>query len=431
MDESALVVVAAMVLGYGLVARKLTSLSVSGPMVFLLLGALFGNDGFALVAIQPSSSLVKILAELTLVIVLFSDAARVELRMPRTQASIPGRMLSIGMILTIVLGTVCAYWIFPGLDIWAAALLAVILTPTDAALGQPIMTNPRVPIRIRQAINIESGLNDGIAVPFIAIFTAGAIAAEGISSQGSWLEFAAKQIGFGAGVGVLLGVGAGRLIHLSVVRRWMGEAFLRISVLALAIGAFALAELVEGNGLIAAFVAGMAFGNTTKHVNEELFEFTEEEGQLLVLLTFFVFGVAFLSPAFEEIDIRTVIFVVLVLTVVRMVPIALSLVGLNLRGDTILILGWFGPRGLASLVFALDLLEGEVEDRVQMFNVAAIAIAVSVVVHGLSAQPLAKWYARRVGEIASEPDLPEMVEVPELPTRSPVRPPTEEDLHGA
>ncbi len=421
MEISTLVIVAGLVLVYALASTRLTALSISGPMVFLLLGLLVGDDGLGWVQISADSSVVRGLAQFTLVIILFSDAARIDVLVLRRNAAVPARLLGIGLPLTILGGMGAAYLLFDGIDLWGAALLAAVLAPTDAALCQPILSNEDVPVRIRQALNVESGLNDGMVVPFITLFTAGAVAAEGIGTPAFWAEFALKQVAFGVFVGVFIGMVSGFLIKAAVTAGWMGKTFRQISLLAVALGAFGAAELVEGNGFIAAFVAGLAVGNVTRVLHKHLFEFAEEEGQLFVLLTFFLFGAVFVGATLEAFTWQVGVYALLSLTVVRMLPVALSLIGVHFRADTVMMLGWFGPRGLASLVFALDVLEDEIPDGRLIFEVAAVTVVLSAVVHGLSAQPLVRWYGSRADEMAEEPDLPEMKEVPELPTRSPNR----------
>jgi NhaP-type Na+/H+ or K+/H+ antiporter len=284
-------------------------------------------------------------------------------------------------------------------------------------LGQAVVTSARVPVRIRQALNVESGLNDGIAVPFVSIFIAGAAAAGGLGTAGFWTELVAKQIGFGLLVGVGVGVASGLLIQYATATRWMNHTFQQLAILAVPLLGFAVAEQVGGNGFIAAFVAGIAIGNVTRRVGHRLFEFVEEEGQLLVLLTFMIFGGAFVGPALGDLTWQIALYAVLSLTVVRMVPVAISMIGMRFQVDTVAFLGWFGPRGLASIVFGLLVLESSVDERGAIFVIVTWTVLLSVVVHGLSARPSVDWYGAKAEMMADEPDMPEMEAVEEMPTR--------------
>lgn len=417
MESADLAIVAAFVIGYALVSGRLSRTVITGPMVFVAFGLLVGSAGLDVVDLSLENTLVEAIAEITLVIVLFSDAARIDLRVLSRNAAVPARLLGIGMPLTIAGGLVAAVVLFDGLSVWEAALVAAVLAPTDAALGQAVVTSARVPVRIRQALNVESGLNDGIAVPFVSIFIAGAAAAGGLGTAGFWTEFVAKQIGFGLLVGVGVGVASGLLIQYATATRWMNHTFQQLAILAVPLLGFAVAEQVGGNGFIAAFVAGIAIGNVTRRVGHRLFEFVEEEGQLLVLLTFMIFGGAFVGPALGDLTWQIALYAVLSLTVVRMVPVAISMIGMRFQVDTVAFLGWFGPRGLASIVFGLLVLESSVDERGAIFVIVTWTVLLSVVVHGLSARPSVDWYGAKAEMMADEPDMPEMEAVEEMPTR--------------
>jgi len=277
-----------------------------------------------------------------------------------------------------------------------------LLAPTDAALGQSVVSAKAVPLRIRQSINIESGLNDGIALPAVLLFAALAGAAHGGGEAGDWLRFGLLQVTLGPLAGVAIGYAGARLIDMAAERGWATTAFQGIGILALSVLAYVLAEIIGGNGFISAFVAGIVFGNSIRHPCTFLFEFMETEGQLLMLITFLVFGAALLPEGLAHFDVTFVIFAVLSLTVIRMIPIALSLLGSGIRFPTYLFLGWFGPRGLASILFVLLILEeAEIPHRDEIFAVTVITVALSVILHGISAAPLAKIYGRlaeRMGE---------------------------------
>ncbi len=409
MEESVgIAVVAAFIVVYASVSARLSRTWITGPIVFVTFGYLVGPDVLDVVPLGLESELVRTLAELTLVLVLFTDAARIHLRELRRESTLPIRLLVIGMPLTIAAGTAVAYGLFD-MALWSALLLAAVLTPTDAALGQVVVASPRVPARIRQTLNVESGLNDGIAVPFITLFIAGASATQSVRSADYWVTFAAKQIGYGTLVGIGVGLVGGWLVQRATASGWMDGTFRQLAVLSLAIGAFFGAEEIDGNGFIAAFVAGMVVGNVTREACSGIFEFTEDEGQLLALITFMIFGGAFVGPTLDELTWEVAVYAVLSLTLIRMVPVALAFTGAGLRRDTVAFVGWFGPRGLASIVFGLLVLESaDVPANEEIFTVVTWTVLVSVFAHGLSAVPLSRVYGRRMEAAAEEPGMAEM-----------------------
>jgi sodium/hydrogen antiporter len=317
------------------------------------------------------------------------------------------------MPLTIALGTVVAALMLTDLTFWEAAIVGTVLAPTDAALGQAVVSNPRVPVRVRQALNVEAGLNDGLSVPFLALFLSLAVAQEELQPASYWIRFALEQIGFGALVGVGVGLVGGWLVSRASRRGWITDSFQRLALLALALIAWALADQIGGNGFIAAFVGGLAVGPTVEHVGERLIRFTEAEGQLLNLGVFFIFGVlviGLIQPSSWEVAL----YALLSLTVIRMFPVALSLLGTHLRGVSVLFMGWFGPRGLASIVLGLIVVAEAptLAGREQVELVVALTVLLSVLLHGVTAALLSAAYARRVeGMAAGVTEKREAVEV--------------------
>ena len=415
------IVVAVAIIGFGVVSGRAERSVFTPPMAFVLLGVLAGPLALGLVGFDAETPWIHALAELTLVVVLFTDASRIDLGLLRRQHDIPERMLIVGLPLTVVAGTVVAALMFDGLSLWEAAVLAAILSPTDAALGQAVVSNPKVPARIRQALNVESGLNDGIMLPALLILLSCAGAAEGQESAAHWLRFAAAQVILGPLVGIAAGYGGGKLVEQATKSRWMNHAFQQLSALGLALFAFGAAELLGGNGFIAAFAAGLAVGNFCPGICGCLQEFAEAEGQLLTLLIFTVFGVVMVPFAVEHWSVACAVYGLASLTVVRMVPVALGLIGAKLRSHTVLFLGWFGPRGIASILFAFLVLEEmAVAGRETILTVVITTVLLSVLAHGVTAYPGAQWYARR---IEGEPrDVAEHAPVTEMPVRLPHRP---------
>jgi len=387
---------------FGLISRKLEGSILTGPILFSVFGLIAGPAAFGLIPLQISNEALHLLAEVTLILVLFSDAASIDLVQLRRDHNIPVRMLLVGLPLTITLGAAAALLLFNDFRFWEAALLAAILAPTDAALGQAVVSNRLVPVRIRQALNVESGLNDGIALPFVLIFAAFASAMHTEANAVEWLLFGAKQVVFGPLVGIAIGYVGARLVSSCHRIQWMSEGAEGMIALGLAFGAFALAEIVHGNGFIAAFVAGLTFGNTLKQKCRFLYEFAESEGQILILLTFTAFGAVMIPQAMSEVTMAHIVFGVLALTVLRMLPVQVALIGTGVKPITSAFLGWFGPRGLASILFVLLILEeAELANESKLFGVVIITVALSIALHGMTAGPAARWYgamSRRMGK---------------------------------
>ncbi len=400
---------------FSLVSRRIQRLNISGPMIFLLVSSIYFFSGLAVVQVSLGQHTILLVGEITLVLVLFTDASRLNLRSLRGSAQFPARMLLIGLPLTIIAGGVIAKAIFPSIDLGIALILGTILAPTDAGLGQAVVNDSRVPSRIRQALNVESGLNDGISVPFLMLFIALAEAEAGFRLT-YWARFALEQIGFGTLVGIILGWLGGWLLREASRREWIIPEFQQISLTALAIITWWFAGAVGGNGFIAAFVAGLTTGSILKGAYEHLGEFTETTGQLLNLFLFFILGatVAQMSP---QMNWLVIVYAIFSLTLIRMIPIAVSLIGTHLQPISVSFLGWFGPRGLASLVLGLVYLE-EVPSypgRETILLAVIATVFLSVFAHGLTASPLSRLYAQKVKKM--DVDAPERRVVFVPPTR--------------
>jgi sodium/hydrogen antiporter len=392
MDD--LAVLAAVVVAYALVSRRLEASVVSAPLAFVAAGVVAGPEVLDLSSAEFSHGVGLVVAEVALAFVLFSDAARIDLRKLRTREALPARLLGIGMPLTIALGVGVGALLLDEIEFWEAAIVAAVLAPTDAALGQAVVTSKLVPERMREGLNVEAGLNDGLSVPFVALFAALAVEEANLSAQ-SWLGFAAEQIGYGALVGAAVGGAGGWLVGHAARRKMMTGAFQRLSVLALAVLAFVLADEIGGNGFISAFVGGAAAGAAGLAGGERILELVEEEGQLLSLAVFFLFGVAVLGLV-EPAGWEVVLYAALSLTVVRMLPVAVAVAGTGLSPGSVAFLGWFGPRGLASIVLALTVAEEQPDLSALDVVLAAVSVTVlaSVVLHGVTATPLVRAYAR-------------------------------------
>jgi sodium/hydrogen antiporter len=414
---SDLAIVAALVFGWGTLSARLERFDVTAPITFVVAGLLLTHGPLAFLAVAPSNELIKELAEFTLVLILFSDASRVGLHELRADAGLYLRLLGAALPVTIGLGTLLALALLGGGNIWLALLVGAALAPTDAALGAGMMANPAIPARIRRLINVESGLNDGIATPFVSIAIAGAATGGEIAGHGP--AAATAELAVGLLVGVALGGIGGLLVNAARKRGWIAEGFAGSAGLGLAVCTYASALALHGNGFIAAFVGGLAFGTVRGRRGEPLVPFVEETGALVSLLVWLTFGAVAVAPAVESLTWQIVLYAVLSLTVIRMVPVAVALIGAGLGRATVALVGWFGPRGLASVVFALLALE-DLGDRTAHTAVAVITITVmiSVVAHGATADPVATRYA---GLLARNADGHAAVEVPGIPERRLIR----------
>jgi sodium/hydrogen antiporter len=389
-----LALVALAVLAVAAVSRRLSGTPVTTAMLFVALGVLVGPEVAGEVEPSPSGELVRTLAEATLALVLFADASRIRLDALRREYAVPLRLLGIGLPLTIALGAVLAAAVFSQLTITEALVLAVLLAPTDAALGQAVVADPRLPSRISQGLNVESGLNDGICVPLLFIVLAAADVESHVSGGHHAIAIVAEEIGYG----ILGGVGAGLLVaavvRVGLRKRLIAEGWLQLIPVAGAGLSYGVATALGGSGFIAAFLAGTLFGALVRE-SDEASRLSEGVGSLLDGLTFLAFGAVLLGPALAHLSWSIGAYAVLSLTVVRILPVAIATVGTRARRPTIAFLGWFGPRGLASIVFAVIVVEQSKLPHVQTILLTTYAtVGLSVLAHGLSAAPLTDRYSR-------------------------------------
>ncbi|HEW98562.1 MAG: sodium:proton antiporter [Candidatus Parabeggiatoa sp. nov. 3] len=421
MDKLGILVVLLAVFAFALVSGRAQRSIITPPMVFVLFGFLLS---LGLLPVEVNNTFIHILAEITLILVLFTDAARIDLRLLRKEHDLPVRLLLIGMPLTIVFGAILATLMFPNLLFWECALLAAILAPTDAALGQAVVSSPKVPVRIRQTLNVESGLNDGIALPAVLIFAFLAAPSSSHSGEGAsyWVVFVSEQLILGPLAGIIVGLVGAKLLNLSIRFQWVNHSFRDLSVIALAFLAYFGAELIGGNGFIAAFTAGLTFGNVTTDQCDCLYEFAESEGQLLNLLVFLFFGALMLPIVITGTTWWIVLFCLLSLTVVRMIPVSLSLLGKHLRPETQAFVGWFGPRGLASILFVLLIVEEFSLPGTETIMMAVLTtVVLSIFLHGVTANLGTHWYEWALSKCQSKglSITSEHQPVQEMPVRLP------------
>ena len=378
---------------FALISKRVQGTIITPPILFVA-------SGFGLASLLTSSAGLSynegglhVLAELTLILVLAADASQISFDELKKQKAIPMRLLLIALPLIMLTGTLVAHTVFP-IGWYEAALIAAILAPTDAALGASVLADKTVPSKIRQGLNVESGLNDGIALPAV-LFFACFLNLTHQAGEENWLIFLSLQVIIGPIAGIVIGWIGGHLIAWAAKKQWMTSEFQGVAAIALAVIAFAAAELCHGNGFIAAFVAGLTYGNLHVNYSKFLHEFTETESQFLSYLTFFLFGALILPEAIHHIDGKIVLFAILSLTFVRMLPVFISMIGTGHRLPTIAFMGWFGPRGLASLLFALLVLEDlQVEQAEFIQTVVATTVLLSIVLHGITAAPLSKRFGQ-------------------------------------
>ena len=392
--------IALIVLGYAAVSGRLEGTPITAPIVFVTAGLVVGAKAAGIIDPSPAGTPVKLLATATLAIVLFGDAARIDLAALREELRIPARLLGIGLPLTILVGFAVAFVLFGSMAWPEALLLAVILAPTDAALGQAVVTLPSLPSSVRQGLNIESGLNDGLCVPVFAVVLAIASTEAGLIGPSHAATLLVEEIGYGILVGAAAGAVASAVVVLAAPRGLVDGAWLQIVPVSAAVLAYTAAAAVGGSGFIAAFAGGMVFGGLRRRIGGEIGYLVEELGALLAAATFVVFGGALLEPSLSHVTWAVVAYAVLSLTVVRLLPVAAAMVGTRAKPPTVAFLGWFGPRGLASIVFAVLLVEakGTLPNESVILTTAFVTVGLSVLAHGLSAAPLSRryadWYAR-------------------------------------
>ncbi|WP_029893921.1 cation:proton antiporter [Desulfohalovibrio reitneri] len=401
MPPHALAFLATALLAYGLFSEKLRRASLTPPMAFVAVGLILGPFVLDIVPLRLENHALHMLAEVTLVVILFSDASRMNVTQLRRSHDLPVRLLTIGLPLTVLLGAAAAWGFLPGLLPAEAFALAIALAPTDAALGQAVVTEEGVPVRVRQSLNVESGLNDGLVLPLLLIAISFCEAEEpGSQGLGFWVRFALMQVTLGPLAGYLVGHFGGKLVNYFTDKGDVSDPFQRLSALALAVLAFALAESIHGNGFIATFTAGLTLGAKGKGLCRKLHEFNEAEGELLTLLIFLFFGAVFLPDAVLAADWRIWTYALLSLTAVRMLPVAAAMAGKRLRAPTWLFLGWFGPRGVASFLFALLVMDRfSIPGEDTLTTTVSLTVGLSVLLHGVTAGPLSNAYARWVSGI--------------------------------
>ena len=413
MDDIA--ILAVILASVSVVRVQISRLPITGPLLFVLIGMALSPDALDILDIGIEDEGILLTAELTLGLLLFSDAARINASTLRKSLSLPTRLLAIGLPLSIGLGTVIAMVTLTDVNWAAAALLGAVLAPTDAALGQAVVSNEKVPVRVRQTLNVESGLNDGLVVPIVAVFGA-LVTGDVLESRSSIVGEAVGEILIGAAVGLALGQLIGRVNPWVHKKKWTDLGGAQLVAFSVAVTAFTAATTFGGNGFIAAFVCGLTVRALIGEKTEDHVELAENVGQIGAEVTFVVFGATMVVPALQGLSFEIVLFSLAILTLGRILPVRLAMIGTELKPWTVLFIGWFGPRGLASLLFGLIILEKETETGDGLFTIIAVTIFFSVVLHGITAAPLSniysKWFTRQ-----GHPEMAEAGHMPESPIR--------------
>ena len=384
-----LALIALFVLVYSSVAGAVERTWISGSIVCTCFGLLVGPIGLDLLSWETDAEIIRSLAEVTLALVLFTDAAGADMSVLRKTAGLPTRLLLIGLPLTILLGFGFGILLTDQLSLFAIAVLATMLAPTDAALGKAVVTNEVVPDNIRQGLNVESGLNDGICVPIL--FVVLALALDKAGDAGPWtlaIKLVAEEIGIGLAVGLILTLASAKLLKTALHRQWLTSTWIQVPVVALALSCFAAAQLLGGSGFIAAFSGGLLFGVLAKTERDHFLLAAEGTGDTLALITWVIFGSAVVGQAVGSFNWHILLYAVLSLTVIRMVPVFLSLTGSGISTGGKLFIGWFGPRGLASIVFAVIVLDSKLPNSDLIAMTVVCTIILSIIAHGITANPL-------------------------------------------
>lgn len=387
-----LTLIAAFLLLYSIFAGRFESRYINGPLMFMLTGVVLGSAVLDVLHITVNGSTMRLLAELTLAIVLFTDAANANLNILRAYNRIPLRLLLIGLPLCLLAGWSFSLLLFPDMPWLEAAILATMLAPTDAALGKAVVTNPAVPAPVREALNVESGLNDGICVPLLFILLALLVPEElHQGTLGMAVHLIVEEIGIGLLVGIALAFITSAMLRYSDKHQWNLPLWNQLTMPGLALLSFALAQWLGGSGFIAAFVCGLCTGYLLKEHKHAYLESNEGYGELLSVIVWLAFGAVVISTAWPYLTWKTWVFAIASLTILRMVPVWISLIGTKLNTETILFIGWFGPRGLASIVFAVIVMQEKLLAQQELITTVVCTILLSVVLHGVTANP---WVAR-------------------------------------
>jgi NhaP-type Na+/H+ or K+/H+ antiporter len=389
MEESALFAVAVAGFAFAIVSRRIEAGPLSAPIVFTGTGIAIGPLGLGLIDVS-GGALLEVVATATLALVLFADAASIKFQSAERRnlmRRVTTRLLGLALPLTILAGAVVGKLVFPDLA-WAEAfVLALVLAPTDAALSQPVFSAKGLPGPVQNALDAESGLNDGICLPLLLLALAISVEGFDMLSGSAWGRVFLGQLVLAPVYGGAIGFIGARLIATCRSRHEIGETWHSLSILALAGIAFIGSELFGGNGFLSAWTAGLVFGlNSDDEASEPLTRFVAAEGQLLIQASFVLFGAMIVPQIMDPGAALYLLYGILTLTVMRMVPVALVLAGLGLAGTSKTFIGWFGPRGIASILYLVLVVDQEGFTAAgRITDIAAMTILLSILLHGVTA----------------------------------------------
>jgi len=397
METTNFIFIALLFFIFGLLSKRIQNSFLTLPLLFTISGTLLGAGFADIINLPMTNKAVRLIAELTLVVVLFTDASRLPIHRLKKHHYIPIRLLLISLPLMIILGTLAAKFFFPSLSIAEAAIIGCILAPTDPALAQTIITFRFVPSLIRQTINIESGLNDGLVLPFLAIFISLASIMDKAMTFTSGMYFLFMQVIGGAFIGWIVAYIGGKLLVFAYKKKWTDTTFEKIASLAIALLSYSLASIISANGFIAAFISGITIAYTASSICRSIQAFASTEGKMLLLLLFLLFGAVFVGPLLPLITMPIFLYALVSLILLRPIATAIGLIRTKLRWESYLYIGWFGPRGIASIVFGLMVLENtHLEKNEEIFLIMTIAVFLSILLHGLTSYKGAKWYCDKI-----------------------------------
>jgi len=386
------------ILVYGLIAKRIEKTAISGPFLAVVVGLLAGPLVLDLIDLKLGIENYRVIAELTLALVLFTDASNTDIRVLIKNVTIPSRLLLIGLPLTIALGIMGGKLLFNGFSWIELGILSTLLAPTDAALGKPVVTNSRVPSRIRESLNVESGLNDGICVPVLFLLMAlfSAQTGEGIGFRDGLLLFA-EEIGIGLAFGLGVTFIMDRVIHYSENHGWISKSWRTILIIALSFLCFTTAQLAGGSGFIACFTGGLLYSAINRKYKHDLLEEAEGAGDTLSMFTWIIFGSVVIAENLRFFTWNIIVYAFLSLTVIRMLPVIISLINTGLTRKEKLFISWFGPRGLASIVFAIIIFDIGLPHKGTIILTAACTILLSIILHGITANPFIRRLDKEKG----------------------------------
>lgn len=382
---------------FSVIAGRIERSTISGPIIFILFGLVAGPLGFGLLALEVNAVELRVVADLTLALVLFIDASNADLSVLRLHSVIPRRMLTIALPLCIAMGIGLGVLVFPDVALFELCILATMLAATDAALGKGVVSNKEVPPRVRESLNAESGLNDGLCVPVLFVFLA---LATGTAGEAGGVELALKlvlqELGIGIAVAVIIVTLGSKVVRFCYGRGWFTDVWIQIPVVTLALACFATAQSLHGSGYIAAFVGGLLFGHFSNKDTHKLVLAGEGIAELLAMLTWVIFGSVYMGYYWSSMTADVVIYSLLSLTVIRMLPVIIALIGTGEKFETKMFLAWFGPRGLASVVFLVIVSASNLPAVSVLAHTVVCTITLCIVAHGLTANVWAKRLARKL-----------------------------------